>query len=179
MLRPGPRAGREPPFLRRCCCHVQTSEHPFTAHLLSQCVTSPFSWLLVGWKAGICHENMETAISHGLFIHDLAQMEMAAAGLPRAELDVHNAEGSHCPCQGWVHLPPPGQPSGTDGPRTGFLELGMNCSRAGFDHSRWRAGETAHCKTTRKGRWLLGSCNKTSIFTCSIVHVGAGCSVSS
>ena len=58
---------------------------------------------------------MEPAISHVLVTCDLARMEMAAAGLPRAELDIHNAEGSHCPCQGWVYLAPPGPPSGTGG----------------------------------------------------------------
>lgn len=88
MLRPGPHAGRGLLCLSGCCCHVQITEHLFTAHLLSQCVTSPFSWLLVGCKAGSCHENMETAIFHVLSIGDLSQVEMAAAGFLRAELDV-------------------------------------------------------------------------------------------
>lgn len=58
---------------------------------------------------------METAVSHILLVCDLAWVEMAVAGLPRAELDTRNAEGLHCLCQGWVHLAPPGPPSGTSG----------------------------------------------------------------
>lgn len=58
---------------------------------------------------------METAVSHVLLVCDLAWVEMAVAGLPRTELDTHNAVGLHCPRQDWVHLAPPGPLSGTSG----------------------------------------------------------------
>lgn len=44
--------------------------------------------------------------------------------------------------------PPPGPPSRTGDPGTGFLGLGMNWSRGGIGLAGCRAGKTAHSKTT-------------------------------